>query len=333
MNYTEFTAEIKAGLPKSLYILTGEEDYLKEHSVAQAKKRLIDPGLEDFNFQSYSEMPDFTACNSFVNTLPMMSERKLLVLRNCGFFEKNVKQKADWEEMFTKLPEYICVLLWEGENEKGKKSSVPPLRKVCEKIGIVVEFSFQTEAKLIPWLAKAAAGGGKLIDRSVASYIISSLGRSMSVLKTEMQKIVAYAHGEQITRDDVDAVIVKPTEDKVYKLIDAIMDGRRDLCYAYLYDLRQNRTEPIPFLGLFSGRLVMVYHARLLLDEGLTSAAAAKALGGGWLNEKSVRIASRTNDARLERLIDLCRGADRSMKQGRVESWAALEMIVTEMRI
>ena len=31
MNYTEFTAEIKAGLPKSLYILTGEEEYLKEH--------------------------------------------------------------------------------------------------------------------------------------------------------------------------------------------------------------------------------------------------------------------------------------------------------------
>lgn len=333
MNYTEFTAEIKAGLPKSLYVLTGEEEYLKEHCAAQAKKRLIDPALEDFNFQSYSEMPDFTACNSFVNTLPMMGERKLLVLRRCGFFERRVKQKADWEEMFSGLPEYICVLLWEGENEKGKKSSASPLRKACEKAGVVVEFPFQTEAKLIPWIAKAAAGGGKLIDRNTASYIIGSLGRSMSVLKTEMQKIVAYAPGEQITREDVDAVIVKPAEDKVFKLVDAIMDGRRDLCYAYLYDLRQNRTEPVAFLSLFSGQLLTMYHARLLLDEGLTGAAAAKALGGGWLSEKSVRIASRTNDARLERLIDLCRGADRSIKQGRSEPWAALEMVVTEMRI
>ena len=235
--------------------------------------------------------------------------------------------------MFTKLPEYICVLLWEGESEKEKKSSAPPLRKTCEKVGVVVEIPFQTEVKLIPWLAKAAAAGGKLIDKNTASYIISSLGRSMSVLKTEMQKIVAYAHGEQITRDDVDAVIVKPTEDKVYKLIDAIMDGRRDLCYTYLYDLRQNRTEPRSFLALFSGRLLTIYHARLLLDEGLTGAAAAKALGGGWLNEKSVRIASRTNDARLERLIDLCREADRSIKQGRGEPWSALEIVVTEMRI
>lgn len=332
MNYDEFKAEIKAGLPRSLYVLAGEEDFLKEHAAMQARKRLVDPAFEDFNFQSFSEIPDFTACNSFVSTLPMMSDRKLLVLRRCGFFDRSIKQRSDWEEMFSDLPDHVCVLLWEDTAEKSKKSA-PPLRKVCEKAGVVVDFPLQTEAKLIPWLAKIADGGGKLIDRNCASYIIGSLGRSMSVLKPEMQKITAYAAGEQITRQDIDAVIVRPAEDNVFKLADAMMEGRRDLCYGYLYEQRRNRTEPVYFLSMFSGRVINIYRAKLLLGEGFKSAAAAKALGGGWQAEKSVRQAQRSTELQLERLIELCQSADKSIKQGRIDPWAALETIVAEMRI
>ena len=59
MTYTEFNAEIKAGLPKSLYIFTGPEDFLKEHCIEQAKAKLVVPCFDDFNFQSYSSVPDF----------------------------------------------------------------------------------------------------------------------------------------------------------------------------------------------------------------------------------------------------------------------------------
>lgn len=333
MTYNEFKAELKAGLPRSLYIFAGEEEYLKETAAAQAKEKLVPSGMEDFNYRSWRELPDFAECNGFVNTLPMTGGRKLLVLRRCGLFEKNVKQKADWEKLFSELPDYICVILWEGELKKGKKKTEPPMKKLCEKYGETVDFPFQTESLLVPWLARQAAAVGKLIDRACATYIIASLGRSMVVLKTEMQKISAYAAGEQITRADIDAVIIKPAEDRVYKLIDAITDGRRDLCFAYLYEMRQNRAEPAGFLALLSDNLIEIYRARLLLDEGLHTAAAAKAMGGGWKTEKSVRTASKTSDAALERLIGLCKDADRAIKQGKRDGWAALEIIVTEMKI
>ena len=291
MTYTEFQAEIKAGLPRSLYILAGPEDFLKEHSIEKAKERLVETGFEDFNFQSYSTVPDIGLCADFVNGLPMMSDRKLLVLRKCGFFDSKLKAKADWEELFADLPESVCVLLWEPDPEKGKKAA--GLRKVCEKVGETVDFPLQTETKLLPWLAKIAAADGKLIDKSCASYLIASLGRSMSVLKTEMQKVNNYAQGEQITREDIDAVIVRPAEDKVFKLVDAIMDSRRDLSYGYLYELRQNRTEPVAFLSLFSGQLLNIYRAKLLLGEGYQRSVVLQKLGGGWAMEKSVNKAAR----------------------------------------
>lgn len=332
MTYTEFNAEIKAGLPRPLYVFTGPEDFLKEHAIEQAKEKLVAPGFEDFNFQSYSTVPDFSLCADFVTGLPMMSDRKLLVLRKCGFFSGSLKAKADWEELFADLPESVCVLLWEPDPEKGKKGA-SGLRKVCEKAGVTVEFPLQTETKLMPWLAKIAAADGKLIDRDCASYLIASLGRSMTVLKTEMQKVNNYARGDQITREDIDAVIVRPAEDRVFKLVDAIMDSRRDLSFGYLYELRQNRTEPVAFLSLFSGQLLNIYRAKLLLGEGYQRSVVIQKMGGGWAVEKSVNKAARASEEGLEELIRLCRDADRDIKQGRMEPWTALELIITEARI
>ncbi len=332
MTYEQFKNEIKAGLPSTLYLLTGAEDFLKEKCIEQAKERLVAPGFEDFNYQSYSDVPDFGLCADFVNGLPMMSDRKLLVLRKCGLFDARLKGKADWEELFSNLPPTVCVLLWEPDPEKKKASA--GLRKVCENAGTVVEFPLQTEAKLIPWLAMAASKGGKLIDRDCASYLIASLGRSMAVLKTEMEKVTAYAPGEQITRADIDAVIIRPAEDRAFKLIDSIIDGRRDLSYGYLGELRQNRTEPVQFLSLFAGQLLTVYRAKVLLGVGYQRSVVAKKLGvAPFVADKSVNKAARVSEEGLENLISLCRDADRDIKQGRIEPWTALDMLVAQAKL
>ncbi len=337
MTYSEFKNEIKAGLPATLYLFTGPEDFLKEKTIEQVREKLVAPGFEDFNYLSCSSVPDFGSCADFIRGLPMMSDRKLLVLRKCGFFDSKLKAAADWEELFADLPPSVCVLLWEPDPEKKKKPSAAQkkkprnLRELCESVGVTVEFPLQTEAKLLPWLAKAAMNAGKLIDRPCASYMVASLGRSMSVLKTEMEKVAAYAAGEQITRADIDAVIVRPAEDRAFKLIDAIVDGRRDLSFGYLSELRQNRTEPVTFLSLFAGQALTIYRAKLLLGEGYQRSAVVKRLGvAPFVAEKCATKAERASEENLEALISLCRDADRDIKQGRVEPWTALDLIAAQ---
>lgn len=332
MTYADIQKEIKAGMPQRLYIFTGVEDFLKEKSAESIKNKLIDGALADFNYISYSEIPDFTSANSFINTLPMMSERKLMIFRKCGFFEKNFKQKADWEAMFKNLPDYACVILWEGDIPKKKE---PAFYKAIKGCGETVEFPYQVVSMLVRWLAKAASSGGKLIDANTANYIIQNLGQSMSVLKTEMEKITAHTKGEQITRADVDAVIITPAEDTAYKMMDAIIDGRRDLCYNYLHNLKQLREQPMAFLSRFSSQLLMTYQAKLLLNEGYRQSAAAAMLNSPfpWMKDKCVRKASQTTEEKLEMLIYLCREADRKAKSGLMDHWTTIEVIISEMRI
>lgn len=339
MTYSDFNKEIKAGLPASLYLLTGPEDFLKEKCIEQARSKLVMPGLEDFNFQSFSEMPEFSLCADFVNSPPMMGDRKLLVLRKCGFFGAHLKGRTDWEELFGSLPPTVCVLLWEPDPDKKKKPSAAQkkkpanFREFCATVGVTVEFPIQAEKNLIPWIAKAAMSGGKLIDRSCASYLIANLGPDMSVLKTEMEKITAYAAGEQITRSDIDAVIIRPTEDRTFKFVDDVTNGRRDLAFACLGALRQEQGEPVTFLSLFSGQLLTTYKAKLLLGEGLSRSEVVKRLGGlPFVAAKHVSRAATVSEEWLEGLISLCRDADRDIKQGKVDSRIALDLIVAQSK-
>ena len=330
MYYEELRNSIKNGKPAPLYIFEGPEDYLIEFSIAELKKKLIDPSTEMMNYKSYEFIPPVGEAGDFLETLPMMSERKMVVFRKCRLFAGNIKNKAQWEKVLSTIAEYNCVIIWEEQAERGKKPS--SVRKAAEANGIVVQFPLRTEPKLRAWVTKIAAAAGKIIDPEDAAYLIATLERKMRVIRTELDKTIAYCEGTKITRADIDAVIVKPSEQSVFDLIDAIFNGRREQCYSLLYELRQNRQEPVSILSLLSGQIINIYRARLYIADGFTSAQAAQKLGGGYGNEKCARKAEKIKAGNLELLINLCFECDKRVKQGLFDPWAALEIIIAEYR-
>lgn len=329
MTYEELRSSIKDGKISPLYIFEGQEDFLIEFCLGELKKALIEPWSEMMNFKSFTELPPFSEAQDFMETLPVMSERKLLIFRKCGLFSGNIKNKAQWEALFASVPSFCCVVIWEGSSEKGKKAST--VQKSAQKGGAVtVEFPLRTEANLKTWVTKIAAAKGKSIDPKCALYLINSLDRRMRPIKTELEKIISFSKSPQITREDIDSVIVKPAMENVFGLIDAIFDGRREICYNLLYALRSLKQEPVGVLSLLSGQLISIYKAKLLLLEGKSHSQTASLLGGGYGAEKSTRKAEKIKVENIQTLISLCWECDKNIKQGKIGGWAALETIIAE---
>lgn len=329
MNYEELSAELKEGKIRPFYLFYGAEEFLIEHCINEIKKKLVEPWAEMMNFKSYNEVPDINEATDFMETLPVMSERKLAVFRKCGIFG-NIKNKAQWEEAFSAENEFNCVIIWEDAPEKGKALS--GLRKTVSQKACVVEFALRTEAKLKPWLVKLCQRDGKVIDEKNAVYLISSLGRKMGPIKTELAKIIAYSKGEQITREDIDSVIIKPSVSSVFNLIDAIFEGKRKVCYDILYKLRQNKGEPVALLSTLSGQLINIYKAKALLSDGLSSTQVAREIGFGYVGENSVRKAQKLKVENIASLIFLCREGDANIKKGLMDGWSVLDSIVAEYK-
>ena len=328
MYYEELRGAIREGKLAPIYIFEGAEEYLIEYSIGEIKKKIIEPWAEMMNFKSYSELPPISEAVDFIETLPVMSERKMVVFRKCGIFG-NIKNKAEWERLLTSAGDYNCIIIWE-EGDKKKKPAA--LRSAVEKTAVVVNFPLRTESSLRAWVEKIASSRGKTIDSRCSSYLIASLERKMHPIKIELEKIIAFSKGTQITREDIDSVIVKPIVENVFNLIDAIFDGRREVCFNLLYSLRKQKQEPVALLSLLSGQLINIYKAKLYLLDGVTPGRTAAELGGGYGAEKSVKKAEKIKDENIERLISLCCECDKNIKMGKIGAWAALETIIAEYR-
>lgn len=329
MYYEELRSSIKEGKLAPLYIFEGPEEFLIDFCIGEIKKALVQDWSEMMNFKSYSELPPVSEAEDFLETMPVMSERKLAVFRKCGVFNGNIKNKAQWEKLFSSVAPFCCVIIWENAPEKGKKPS--SVRKSAEDGGAVtVSFPLRTETNLRAWVTKIAASKGKTIEPKNALYLVNSLERNMRTIKTELEKIISYTKESQITREDIDAVIVKPALKNVFGLIDAIFDGRRELCYSLLYTFRSLKQEPESLLSLLSGQLITIYKAKLLLLSGTSHSGTVSALGGGFGAESCTRKAEKIKVENIQTLISLCYECDKNIKQGLIGGWAALETIVAE---
>ena len=65
--------KIESGAPATLYVLAGDEPFLKEEAVKLIKAKAVDPGLLDFNYDSfYAGEAKPAQVRDAIQTLPMM---------------------------------------------------------------------------------------------------------------------------------------------------------------------------------------------------------------------------------------------------------------------
>ena len=93
--FDAFSKQIKAGeIPPAIY-LWGEEDVLKDEAVRAVLEHVVDPGLRDFNYDVRSAAQlDPDAVEALCTTLPMMADRRLVVIRDIEAWSKRARAKS-----------------------------------------------------------------------------------------------------------------------------------------------------------------------------------------------------------------------------------------------
>lgn len=333
MSYDDFRDVIRTGDYLPLYLFCGEETFLLEFCIDELKKNLINPAFEDFNYKRYNEAPDFESASSFIFSLPLMSEKKLVVFNDCSLFNNQLPEKARWAEMFSNLPQYAVVIVRETAAPAPTKKRAVPVRTSDVKTAVTgaaqtVNFKYLSDDRLRSWLMRGAAGKGKSLSAQNARYIVSELGRSMITLRTELEKIAAKCEGNEITRADIDSVIIKPLTATVFKLIDALCSSRRDLAFSHVAELRAMQADTGPLMGAITTQILSIHKAKVLLSGSMSASDVKKTLGGGFKADKLVSNASKVPLSYIENIIHFLKETDRGLKVGEKEVWTQLDLLV-----
>ena len=101
--------DLAAGRPGQLYILHGEETYLRDHYLDRLREQVLTGGLGEFNRHDLSarEMSPH-ALEEAVDCLPMMAERTLVQITDFDLFKAG--EKEEYVRILSNLPGYCCLV-------------------------------------------------------------------------------------------------------------------------------------------------------------------------------------------------------------------------------
>ena len=310
--------DISRGNPRAVYVFHGTESYLRDHYLKKLKECIVNPNLEAFNYICLED--DGISRESLVEAvegLPVMAERKLVVVRDLNIARPSQEYKETLETILADLPDTTCLVFLFVALEY-KPDARTKIHKRISSIGQIVEFAPQNTGALVSWMSKHFMAYGKKIDRSLCEYIIFLCGDLMSNLKNEIAKMAAYCHSDTITRADVDAVAAPVLDAVAYQLTEAVAGGAWNNAMSILMTLSEMRVETVGILAALGRNLRGLYAARLAMDSGRGARDVMRLMGyrSAYPAERLMNSARSRSASWCRRAISLCSDADRLLKTG-----------------
>lgn len=315
LNYKDLSTELKSTGPARLYLLYGEEDYLREAFMGELKAVCLPGGEDDFSYHRLDgPVIDQRELSEAVNAVPFMTERSLCEVRG---FDLNKCRDTDaeaLESVLSDIPDY-CTLVF------VQASGYEPdwrlkLSKSIKKRGRVVNFTSQGQGQLLPWIRRRFAALGKTAAPDAAMRLIYTSGELMGGLIPEIEKIAAGVSGDMVTVADIDRLAHRMPEARVFDMTDCLAQRDYDGAARLLSELLSSGEEPIKTLAMIGMQMRRLYAARLALDEGLGTAYVNEVCGirYDFIVKKLMSAARGFTLEQLSNAVRLCADTDYAMK-------------------
>ena len=262
--------------PACVYVLRGEEEFLRENFVLKLRERCLPEGTDSFNYTRLDgPAPDMRRLSDALESMPFLAERTLCEVRGFDINKTKDYDTALFSSLIADVPAW-CTVVFIFPPDYAPDGRLAPV-KALNKAALTVEFTRQSDRDLTRWLYKQFQQRGKSVDMETAEYMLYVCGTLMNALLPEIDKVAGYAKGERILISDIDAVAKKAPESTVFNLTDALGDGKFDEAALLLSNLLEDREEnPHKLLYVISEQMRRLYAARLARDGRRT---------GEWLGE------------------------------------------------
>lgn len=264
--------DIKNRQFKSVYLLYGEEAYLKKQYKDKLVKALAAEG-DTMNFAVY-EGKGINAGEviDLAETLPFFAERRVILLENSGFFKGSCEELAAY---LADPAETTCFLFVEEEVDKRSK-----MYKAVTKTGKAVEFGTQKEELLTRWILSRLRKENKNITGSVMQLFLSKTGTDMGNIDRELEKLICYTMGRNVIEaEDVEAVTTEQVTNKIFDMVNAIAGHEQKKALELYYDLLTLKEPPMRILFLITRQFQILLHLKDMSGKGFDSAAIAAKVG------------------------------------------------------
>jgi DNA polymerase III subunit delta len=333
----DFDRKLKGGEVAPLYLLEGEETYLREQALRRLIEVAVDESVRDFNVATVSAAKgSLDEALMVARQFPMISPRRVVVVTD--FESINDERQLETLKDYLRQPAETTALVFVSAGLDNRRNIATMLRKSCE----VVSFAPLDEREAAPrWVADYVARAGAYIDPSAASYLVGLVGTDLRRLANELDKLINYLGGGEgrarITQAEIDELVQYSHERSNFELTDALLDGNRRRALQLLdqiFETSDERPETLSLmlLGAVASNYRRMLLAKELMAQNAPNSEVAKAVGMPpfavtRFNEKVRRAPTEL----IVRAIERIAAADVALKSSLATPRLQIEMLVCEL--
>lgn len=327
----ELKKQIANGMFSPVYLLYGEEAYLKQYYAGLIAEKSVAVGFETFNLHKLEgKEASFDEIVDAAEQLPMMAERTCVLVRDFDLKALKGAQREKLEAFLNDPPGTCSVVFWMDTIEVSPKQSRDwqGIIRLFAKSGSAACLGRRSAADLSRQLCASAKKRGGSLSPDTAAYLIAFSGSDLSGLLNELDKLCAYAEGREITQGDVEAVCIKSVEATAFDMVKALLRGNYAEAYRMLDTLFVQKTEPVMIAGALISSYVDMYRCRAALSSGERIEAVAQAFnyrGREFRLRYAAQDASRLSLGQLRECLDVLGKADEALKSTRADKRLVLE--------
>ena len=317
-----------------LFVLWGEEAFLKNHYKKQLTELVSPDMMEDLNvFRFEGKNYSLSQVDEAIEALPVMADKKLLLFTDSGIFKPDARTGAKteyreyWATRFKDIPDYVSLIF--DESEVDKRSA---LLKFADKEGACVEFAFMSEEEMVRWTQRLFANLGKTISPADARYINEITQSGMMAVRREAEKLAAYS-GErtEITRADIDLLVMPAIEGKVFDMVAAMLRKDAETAMKLLEDLFALKTDANQILAAVIYNADKLLQTKVLLERGADKGQIMSKLKiSPFAASKFMKDSAKYSIEQLKILVNRLAETDGYIKSNSMDNSVLVSLLVLE---
>ena len=315
--------DIKKNDFKSVYLIYGEEEYLKKQYRDNLKKAIA--GDDTMNCTYFdSESSNVKEILSVCETLPFFAEKRLVIIEDSGLLKSSNEELADY---IKKIPDYLIMVFVEKEIDKRNK-----VYKAIDSVGYTCEMKPQTVAVLQKWIVGMLSKEKLAITKDACDRLLDMTGAGMDYIKQELEKLICYCQGrDAVTIQDVEAVCAEQTTGKIFDMMAAIGSKNQQLALNLYYDLLTLKEPPMRILYMMVRQFNGIYQAKELSLSGVESRQISTVMGvAPFVASKYLAQAKNFSIDSIKEALKDAADTEERVKQGRLSDKLGVEMLIVK---
>ena len=316
-------------------LIHGDDEFSIANSLEAHLAALGPPELRAPNVTVF-EAPNARMAEVFAAAMisPFLTDRRAVVVKGMlkPMDTRGERVRADWESFDDRISKEAMQItndLIFVENVRLSLTSRP--LKALASFAEVETHLVPDRRDRINWIQQRFELHGVHASGSAINRFNEIGGDDVRRLDSEIQKLALYADGRTLQPKDIDLMVADTSQDRIFNVMDAIIEGRHNLAIGGVQNLIANGESIEGIFALLTRQVRILIVTAHMLSRGASRSEIGQRLriSMPWLLDKTCKQASRMGSVRLRAMHLHMLDVDIGTKTGRVDRRLAVEMLVS----